>query len=152
MTIGDSLGPEGKRSDLEGVRGWLAFLCVSLMFLTPLGVLVEIVNVLTSATANLIGVGLDIAMAGFAIFAGVSLVQMRRYAVRMAKIYFFITLAFDLMAVLAIFVQEVTPPQEFYILRTTFATIAWILYLYRSERVRVTYGRATATNVSEVFR
>ena len=154
MTIGDSLGPEGKRSDLEGVHGWLAFLCVSLIFLTPLGALVEIGTLLTSGTSteNLIGVGLDVVSSGFAIFVGVSLVQIRSYAVRAAKIFFFITLALDLLAMLSIFEPDATPQQVFYIVRTTFTTTAWILYLYRSERVRVTYGRTTATNISEVFR
>lgn len=46
MTIGDSLGPEGKRPELYGIGGWLAFLCVSLVLLTPMAALMRVVGIL----------------------------------------------------------------------------------------------------------
>ena len=42
MTLGDALGPGGKQPELYGIGGWLAFLCVTLLFLTPAAAAIEV--------------------------------------------------------------------------------------------------------------
>ena len=160
MTIGDSLGPEGKRPELDGVGGWLAFLCVSLLFLTPISVLWGIVVPLTSLNdgAPLDEIGIDIvagvAIAAFAIFAGIGLVRLWANAVRIAKWYFFITAGLGLLAVTAVVSEpEVFAPAEVVIFVCWLgASLAGLTYLYRSERVRNTYGKNTVRDAAEVFR
>lgn len=160
MTIGDSLGPEGKRPELNGIGGWLAFLCVSLLILTPLRFLMEIVPALLSvdqASANAEMVGGIVAGAvftGFAVYTGIGLLLIWRNALRTAKWYFFIVTGFGALGA-ASFVLEPQPmtPSEIMSLASGFAvSIAWLAYLYRSERVRNTYGKNTIRDAAEVFR
>jgi len=155
MTIGDSLGPDGKPPGPQGVGGWLGFLCLSLVVFAPLGVVRDVAGLLNRhdfAIEDIFGAAAEVAMAGFAIFVGVSLIKIRHYAVRLAKIFYFISLAFGFMAMLAVFAPDATPTDLAIGVWTIIVSTAWLLYLYRSERVRVTYGRAAAANISEVFR
>jgi len=98
-----------------------------------------------------VGVGLDIALAGYAIFVGISLSRMRPNALRIAKIFFFVTLALWLLiGASAALVSEVATAIQS--ARQLIVSTAWLAYLYRSERVRNTYSRARIEEVSEAFR
>jgi len=155
MTLGDSLGPHGKRPELSGIGGWLAFLCVSLLFLTPLGVALDIIRTVPdpqmSPVEKGIGISLDIALGGFAILTGISLSRVRPNALRVAKIFFFVTLTFWLLvaASAALLSDGITASLS---VRSIVVSAAWLAYLYRSQRVRNTYSRVGAESAAEVFR
>jgi hypothetical protein len=157
MTIGDT---RDSKPELYGVGGWLAFLCITLLVLTPIGVVVEVIVTLRAPDMELldkgIGIGLVIALGAFAVFAGISLLRIRPYAVRIAKAYLFVTLSFwILMAAFALLVPEVTEglsPAE--IARPIIVSTAWLAYLYRSERVANTYSgsRVNREEAADVFK
>jgi len=154
MTIGDSLGPEGKRPKLYGVGGWLAFLCVSLVLLTPMAALMRVVGILRNRNGEPFELIFEavfvVTIAAFAMVTGVGLVQIWRKALRLAKVYLFVNLALGLLDTIAL--AEVG---GFSLAQSVYQNVvitAWIAYLYRSERVRNTYARGTAQEAAEVFR
>jgi hypothetical protein len=157
MTMGDTR--DGK-PELYGVGGWLAFLCVSLLILTPLGLLLELVQTVlvfnrsAPTPETVFGIAFGIILAAFAVFAGLGLLRIWRNAVRTAKWYFFINAGFGALAFAGFMVEpEGTGPSEFIaVVRWFIGSIAWLAYLYRSERVRNTYGQNTARDAAEVFR
>jgi uncharacterized protein DUF2569 len=160
MTLGDSLGPDGRRAELYGIGGWLAFLCVTLLIFTPLGLVFEIAQmVIVSGRAALtpeviFGMVFGVVITAFAVYTGLGLVQMWRNALRTAKWFFFINVGFGALAFAGFMLEaEGTGPSEFIaVVRWFFGSIAWLVYLYRSERVRNTYSQARAEEVSEAFR
>ncbi len=159
MTIGDSLGPDGRRPELYGVEGWLGFLCVTLLLLTPLGLLIEIVSELVNLNRGAdpvdtaIGIGAGIAITAFAVFTGLGLLRIRPNALRVAKIYFWVSLGLGLIVILAlVFTPGTTMMEGVQTVRWTGGSAAWLAYLYLSRRVRNTYSRARAEELSEAFR
>src|SRR5262245_43985702 len=101
MTLGDTLGPEGGRPELYGIGGWLAFLCVTLLILTPLALAAELFVTLITPNVGLVEKGfivaVDLAVGGFTMFTGLGLVRMWRNAVRTAKIYFFVSIGLSIL-------------------------------------------------------
>jgi|SRR5882672_8041716 len=149
MTLGHFVKPDGGPPELYGVRGWLLFLCIVLMVFVPIGVLIELWSVwqrpsLTSAgqSAALLTTVVDVLVAGLAISAGSYLYRMRPVGVRLAQIFFIVRLVIAIAAALENRSAEAV--------LAVVVSAAWLIYLFRSERVRVTY--APAANVSEVFR
>lgn len=156
MTMGEI---RDRKPDLYGVRGWLAFLCVTLLIFTPLGLLIEMAQMLigTSRTAMtpdiLIGIAFGVAITAFAVYAGLGLVRMWRNAVRAAKWFFFISAGLGALPLAGVmFEVEASPTELMAAVRWFFGSIAWLLYLYRSERVRNTYGGDTIRDAADVFR
>jgi hypothetical protein len=149
MTMGPLAKPDGLRPELYGVRGWLLFLCIVLMVFVPIGVLIELWSVwrrpsLTSAaqSASMLTTVVDVAVAGLAIAAGSSLYRMRPIGVRLAQIFFIVRLIVAIAAATEIRTAESA--------LAIVVSAAWLFYLFRSERVRLTYS--PAAKVSEVFR
>jgi hypothetical protein len=149
MTMGHLVKPDGHTPELYGVRGWLLFLCIVLLVFVPIGVLIELWFVwqrpsLTTAaqSASLLTTVVDVAVAGLAISAGRSLYRMRPIGVRLAQIFFIVRLILAIAAA----VENRTAESALAIVVST----AWLIYLFRSERVRLTYW--PVAKVSEVFR
>ena len=149
MTMGHLVKPDGQTPKFYGVRGWLLFLCIVLMVFVPIGVLIELWSVwqrpsLTTAaqSASMLTTVVDLAVAGLAIGAGSSLYRMRPIGVRLAQIFFIVRL----IVAIAAAVENQTVESALAIVVST----AWLIYLFRSERVRLTYS--PVSKVSEVFR
>jgi hypothetical protein len=79
----------------------LAFLCVSLVIFTPLGVVRDIILALQDSDQNPIekafGLGFSMGFGAFALFAGISLWRIRPRAVLIAKAYLFAYLGLSLL-------------------------------------------------------
>ena len=157
MTMGEI---RDSKPELYGVGGWLAFLCVSLLILTPAGLLFELVRIMLVAGPGvftpevIFGIAFAVILTAFAVYTGLGLLWMWRGAVRTAKWFFFINAGFGALAFAGYMLEpEGTGPSEFIqVMRWFFGSIAWIAYLYRSERVRNTYGKNTLREAAEVFR
>ena len=146
MTIADSLGPEGRRPELYGVRGWLLFLCITLIAFLPLQLaflfwgafqtpnILALLPVLTVITLlNALG-----------IIAGAFLYRERPLGVLLAKIFFCLRIVLSL----PILLQGLS----FFSLMAAGQAVAWLIYLFRSERVRNTYAKSTVQDAADVFR
>ena len=153
MTMGDT---RDRNPELQGVGGWLAFLCVSLLLFAPLSAVREIGTTLMDQTMEpydkALMVALTIAAAGFAVFTGLGLVQVWRKALLIAKVYYFVNLALGLLIGLGALLAEGTAEDAALSVSLTLVSAAWLAYLYRSERVRNTYGKNTVRDAAEVFR
>jgi hypothetical protein len=64
-----------RKPELHGVGGWLTFLCVSLLLLTPGGAGIEMLAQNVDLTDKAAIVAADIALGAFSIFTGVGLVR-----------------------------------------------------------------------------
>jgi len=110
MTLGDALGPQGKRPELYGIGGWLAFLCVTLLILTPIALVTELIVTLAAQTMDAAEKGfiiaVDIAVGAFTVFTGLGLVRTWRNALRIAKWYFFISIGLPGLATAAFFLAR----------------------------------------------
>jgi len=133
---------------LIGVRGWLLFLCLVLVVFIPIGVAMELIAVwrrarLMPELGDLIVTAIDIGMVALAIAAGLLLYRVRRTGVWLAEIFFALRL---LIAVVAA-VERQTVEAGLAII----VSLAWLIYLFASERVRRTYP-AQSARISEIFR
>jgi hypothetical protein len=145
MTLGDSLGPQGKQPELHGVRGWLLFLCITLIVFVPFRMALFVwVFVRTPDIAATLPVLIGtIALDGFGTISGVLLYRERPLGVLLVKIFFGLRIVLGIPVVL----QSPALGLAFMI-----GPVAWTIYLFRSERVRNTYGKNTARDTAEVFR
>jgi len=145
MTIGDTFGPGERRPLLRGASGWLLFLCITLIVLVPIRTALFVwVFVRTPDIAAtfpvLIGI---IALDGFGTVSGVLLYRERPLGVLLAKIYFGLRIAFGIPVVLQSLLLGLV---------LMIGPVAWIIYLFRSERVRNTCTKAHAESAADVFR
>ena len=157
MTLGDTLGPEGKRPELYGIGGWLAFLCVSLLILTPLALGAEVFVTLMARAMPIMQksfiVAVDLAVGAFTVLTGLGLVRRWRNAVRTATWYFVISIGVSLPGTIAFLLtsEEASAPEVISIVRWLIGSTVWLIYLHRSERVRNTYATHHAESAAEVF-
>lgn len=156
MSLGDSLGPDGRRPELYGIGGWLAFLCVTLLVFTPIGFVADIVNVFRAAGMPLyekaLIVGVDIVLGGLAVFSGIALIRSRPNGLRVAKVLFILSLAvWVFIGASVLFFGSATTDAIVQTAGHIILSAAWLTYLYKSERVRNTYARAHAESAAEVF-
>ncbi|WP_059424730.1 DUF2569 family protein [Sulfuricella sp. T08] len=145
---------------LKGVKGWLAFLCISLTILSPLSTIVELIRA-WEATASLfssfpsmrimvsIETTMSIWLMAFSFYAGSVLWSVKQNAVKIAKAYFLSRLAYsialpfifsgisDLPSEVSSVMVEELAKQAFL---TFMACAIWFTYLRRSKRVRATYS------------
>lgn len=149
MTIGDSLGPAGKQFELQGVSGWLLFLCIVLVVFIPIGVLIELIalwqrtRLSESQIAAFVVTAVDTTMLALAVTAGSLLYRLRRTGVWLARLFFALRLIIALVAA----VENQTAEAVLAIVVSS----AWLIYLFSSERVRMTYATESA-RLSEIFR
>jgi hypothetical protein len=146
MTLGDSR--DYKRSDLYGVRGWLAFLCVSMLIVRPIriSIIVWVVWQSPSNSTQLAGllalIGL-LALEALGLAAAVLMYRLHPLGVRLAKIFFGIRV---LVGLLALFTRP-----DLQIVLAVGPSVAWLAYLYRSDRVRITYAPEPPQKTADVF-
>ena len=135
---------------MSGVRGWLLFLCIVLVIFFPIGVLLELRAVWLRIqlipepeVAPVVVTVIDVAMLGLAIAAGLLLYRVRPIGVRLAQIFFLLRLLIAIVAA----VENRTAESALAII----VSLAWLIYLSKSERVRLTYP-SKSTRISEIFR
>ncbi|SRR6267154_157471 len=151
MTLGDS---HDRSPELSGIGGWLGFLCFSLMYLSPAGVLINLAinwRMLTAGAGPVIGQLLSIGLAGFGVFVAIRLNQIHPGAVRLAKMYFITITVLDLISALVIITIPGNAQHALAIFSGLAGSGAWLAYLFRSKRVQNTYAPAAAEKVSDVF-
>ena len=135
---------------LRGIGGWLFFLCLTLVVFVPIGAGLEIWGFWRQALAGQISefiaetvTVLDLVVVGIGIAAGILLYRTRPLGPRLAKLFFAVRLLLGLVSMI-----ESPSLQAANVIAVC---SAFLVYLYRSERVRNTYAAAQASRISEVF-
>jgi hypothetical protein len=155
MNSGDTVTQESR---LQGVRGWLLLLCLYLTLIVPLLAALGLLGAWQAAArsptlqnALIYESILELALAGFALYAGVMLYQQRPNAVAIAKIYFITMLTLGMLSLGIVLVgvvwqlsdqaisSQLRGPAVFAAVRQIVVAIAWLLYLERSRRIRATF-------------
>ena len=150
-------------SDLHGVRGWLLALCLYLLVLIPALAVLGLIGAWQSAPSSpqlqaavMLETVFELALAGFAFYAGFSLYRLRPNALPIAKVYFITILTLGLLGLGilvvaslrarsdAAFSNMLRGPAAFAGVREVVLSLAWLVYLERSRRVRATYAGAPA--------
>ena len=153
---------EPTANELNGVGGWLLFLCFSFTVLSPI---LSIVFLVTSynevnphfdqfpGLLNITVVDgiLTFGMIIFSIYAGISLWQIRPGAVNIAKKYLLAFLGYTVLASLLPFMAGLPSEVNEAMMREvataairSFVYVAvWYSYLNKSKRVKATYGLNT---------
>jgi hypothetical protein len=148
-------------SSLSGVRGWLLVLCLYLMVLIPALAILGLIGAWQKApssptlqSALVMEAVFELALAGFAFYAGLMLYRLRTNAASIAKVYFITILTLGLLGlgivVLASLGQRsdvafgnmLRGPAAFAAVREVLLSLLWLVYLERSRRVRATYPRS----------
>ena len=152
MTMGEA---RDRKPELYGVWGWLLFLCIILMVITPIQMALIVVSMLRS-TSDSTALGLAylaflLAFYGFGATAGVLLYREKPLGLKLAKIFFCVRILLSGGAILSApnLIVEMSALQ---LAMAVGIPGAWLLYLYRSERVRNTYSENTVRDAAEVFR
>jgi Protein of unknown function (DUF2569) len=146
------------RTDLYGVRGWLLLLCIYLIIVMPLIAILGAIGTLQLAASapdlrgTLISEGVSaLALAGFAAYAGWALYRMRPKAVKIAKAYLITMLVLSILGWIlasAVVVSQTPDNAPLNTLRTSamvailwpaILSMAWLVYLQRSKRVRASF-------------
>jgi hypothetical protein len=149
---------EEEQSGLYGVRGWLLVLCLYLMLLIPVLALLGLIGAWQSApsspalqSALALEVVFELALAGFAFYAGLGLYRSRPNATSIAKVYFITILTLGLLGLGIVVVMSLSQrsdaalgnmlrgPAAFAAVREVLLSVVWLAYLERSRRVRATY-------------
>jgi len=152
-----SIPPDKQPKEVKGIGGWLLFFSISLIILTPLytlkglmdyGEATKLFNQLPEfKTIVVIDLVISIPLMLFSIFTGVMLLQLRKNAVKIAKIYLLVMLAYSIISAIMPFVVGL--PSK--ITQTIFSDIVkdfvrslgyfviWYSYLNVSKRVKNTF-------------
>jgi len=161
MSTGTTTGPGGHGPELSGLRGWLAVLCLYLIVLMPLVTVLGLIGLWQGASSSsalqaavFFEAAFELALAGFALYAGLALYRMRPNAVAIAKIYFITILTLGVLGLAIVFMGPLVQPAGTSLgnmprgpavvggLRQIILSAAWLIYLERSKRVRATYPGA----------
>ncbi len=149
MTLAESRVPEAHRR-LRGVAGWLFFLCLTLVVFVPIGAGMEIWGFWRRALAGqnsqliaTIVTAIDVIVVAIGIGSGVLLYRTRPLGLRLAKLFFAVRLVLG-------FASMIEGP-SFQAANVIAVSSAWLVYLYRSQRVRNTYAAASTSRISEIF-
>ena len=142
-----------------GVKGWLKFLCISLTILSPLWVLAAIGREWNETrpyfaqwpsleTAVVYETWASLALVSFGVFAGYRLWSVHPKAVATAKLYFWVQVPV-LVAISAMVIavadlhsagtNAMVDQSAKDVLRSVVNSVVWLLFLYRSKRVKATY-------------
>jgi hypothetical protein len=105
----------------------------------------------TLQSAIVLGTVFELALAGFAFYAGLMLYRLRPNAVAIAKVYFITILTLGLIGLGSVLIASLTQhsdaafnttlrgPAVFAAIRQVLLSLAWLAYLERSRRIRATY-------------
>jgi len=145
---------------LVGVRGWLLFLCIILVFFYPLNLLrginfraaEEIQDEYPRAmTIALIDSFVVVVLIVYSIYTGVRLWRVRAGAVANSQRFLVIAWLYFLLSRLSIFAVGFPPDLNLLVIRRllwqlpifTALVLAWWIYLSRSQRVAATFSEGT---------
>jgi len=127
--------------NLNGVGGWLLWFCIVTTVISPAMVLV-------STLSHPSGYSLiDICLAAFSVFTGVSLWRARPRALRFTKILLIIQFCIGALLLIGELINSTgdssassaADPSG---MRMLVGSLIWFLYFKKSKRVRVVYGRS----------
>lgn len=154
----DAVRSGDDRKELQGVRGWLLVLCLYLMAFIPLKAALGLVGVWQAAArsaalqnAVVFSLIFEIALAAFAVYAGLLLYRLRPNGVAVAKIYFIVTLTLAVLGLGMVILGSIGQstdraltnvlkgPAVLAVTSQILISAAWLFYLERSKRVRATY-------------
>jgi hypothetical protein len=142
----------------KGVGGWLLLLCLSLTIFRPLFTLISLVSALNTAsllstqfpsffTFVVIDTILSLGLMCFSIYAGVALWTVKSGAVKIAKTYLLVFLAYAVIENFLLFTVGLPSQSDIVlqegikqIVRSAVYFAVWYAYLNKSERVKATYG------------
>ena len=132
--------------DRVGIGGWLLVLALLLLVWQPITLslttsgLVDEVAIRGVSLALVLG--LRLLVTAFGIAAGLALLGVRPYAVRLAKLSLVASAAVDLFVYATPYVPSNRYPGEtpFYVAGSLAYYGVWLMYLVRSRRVRDTFG------------
>ena len=146
MAMSEALGPGERQPQLRGVSGWLLLLCIMLMVVFPLRLASVVWVIWTSPIPPQLPLVLLVVVPlviGF--IAGILLYREQRLGLRLAQLLFSFQLLFGAPAFIA-------GPSNVVVAVTVIFAVAWLAYLFRSERVRNTYFKDTIHDAAGVFR
>ena len=130
---------DSKRSEpLYGIGGWLAFLCISMLIIRTIRILaILLLPVLDGGpifgSPVIIG---TVALEVLGLAAAVLMYRLQPLGVLLAKIFFGVRIAVGIASIFTALIGQFFPDIG--------PSIAWLIYLYRSERVHNTYAQVAA--------
>jgi len=130
----------------EGVSGWLLLLCRLLIVFHPLSLAVTASGALNAVavrgTAVVLILVLRLVVVGFGMAAGRALQTLQPGAVTLARLALVASAATDLFVYATPYFPNNRLPGDtvYYVAASLAYHGAWLLYLSRSKRVRVTYA------------
>ena len=130
----------------SGIRGWLLVLCLLLVAWGPVRSALVASNALPALAVR--GPSLAVALVAltgvtsFGVAAGIALLSRRGAAVAMAKAALFLSAAIDLVIYTTSYFPSNRMPGDapLYVAASLAYHGLWLAYLFRSRRVRNTYG------------
>jgi hypothetical protein len=132
-----NFGPPMRRPDLKGVGGWLLFFCIARTVLAPLLIAARVLG----RDFNL-GIMFELVFTAFGIFVGVMVWTVNTSAFMLLWIYFGVSAAFLLLAMVAASLSGIQGAEQMGQLVWGLAfTIIWFAYFKKSDRVQATFGR-----------
>ncbi len=129
-----------------GVSGWLLVLCLLLLVWQPLTLALTTSTLVDEVAIRGVSLALVLLLrllaAAFGIAAGIALLGVKPYAVGMAKVSLVASAAVDVFVYATPYVPSNRLPGEtpFYIAASLTYYGACLMYLFRSRRVRDTFG------------
>lgn len=140
------------QNNYESVGGWLLLLCISLTIISPIRVIYQssINFMIISSFLNdfdpevktivFLEIFVGIAITIYSIITGVFLWQIKANAVKFAKTFFVVFLAY---VILAAIVSYIYTPESIDYIKNTIGNLLyfsiWYTYLVKSKRVKLTY-------------
>jgi len=121
-----------KREELNDIGGWLLFFIITLVIISPLYNLSIIFSQFDAYT--LVEIFESLASVSLFILAGIFLWVKMPYAVKFAKVFLVTTLVINV--IYAIVFSDFSD-----LIQGTVYYLIWIMYLNKSERVKIVYGR-----------
>jgi hypothetical protein len=132
----------------EGVRGWLLLLCRLLIVFHPLSLAVTAAGALNAVavrgTVVVLILILRLVVVGFGMAAGRALQTLQPGAVTLGRLALLASAATDLFVYTTPYFPNNRLPGDtvYYVAASLAYHGAWLLYLARSKRVRMTYAEA----------
>jgi len=129
-----------------GPRGWLLLLCLLLVIWQPISVGLSASGAIASIAMGGFSLALVLVLrllvAALGVAAGLALFGVRAGAVGLARVALMASAAIDLLVYLSPYVPSNRAPGETPIFVAVSLTYhaGWLLYLFRSRRVRATFG------------
>ncbi len=134
---------EQAKDPLRGVGGWLLLFCVSTTVFGPLACAAEILQ-----NPSPLVVGIDLGLAAFSIYVGVTTWRAQPNALKFVKIYFIVMLVLACLTVMSslstnakeIGQQSSSDNPVVIGFRILFGVAIWWSYFAKSKRVKATFG------------